>query len=80
MTGVDLSSTTRNLTYKNIMACEMITEDVFEHQTPTCEVQPHIVSKCNEDNEEKEDYDKHIDEEQATKYKKKNNLLRQRWR
>ena len=45
MTEVDLSSTTRNLTYKDIMTCEMITEDVFEHQTPTYEAQLHIVSQ-----------------------------------
>ena len=36
MTEMDLLSTTRNLTYKDIVACEMIMKDVFEHQTPTC--------------------------------------------
>ena len=50
------------------MTCEMITENVFEYQTPTCEVQPHIVFECNEDDEENEDYDKDIDGEEATQY------------
>lgn len=71
ITGVDLLSTTKNLTYEDIMTCEMITEDVFEHQTPTYEAQSHVVSKCNEDDEEEEDYIKGIDEEQATQYEKK---------
>ena len=57
MIGVDLSDTTKNLTYENIVTCEMIPEDIFKHQTPTCEAQPHILSKCNEDDEEDEDYD-----------------------
>ena len=70
MKGVDLSGTTRNLTYENIVTCEMITEDVFEHQTPTCEAQPHIVSECNKEDEEEEDYEKGIDEEQAIQYEK----------
>ena len=70
MTRVDLSNTTRNLTYEDIMTCEMITEDVFEHQTPTYETQLHVISKCNKDDEKKEDYDKGIDEEQATQYEK----------
>ena len=65
MTGVDLLNTTRNLT------CEMITENVFEHQTSTYEAQPHVVSKCNEDDEKEEDYDRGIDEEQVTQYEKK---------
>ena len=68
MIGVDLSGTTKNLTYEDIVTCEMIPEDVFEHQTPTCEAQPHIASECNGDDEEEEDYDKDIDEEQATQY------------
>ena len=46
----------------------MITEKFFEYQTPTCEVQPHIVFECNEDDEENEDYDKDIDGEEATQY------------
>ena len=70
MKRVDLSGTTRNLTYEDIVACEMITEDVVEHQIPTCEAQLHIVSECNEDDEDKEDYEKNIDEEQATQYEK----------
>ncbi len=68
MIGVDLSGTTKNLTYEDIVTCEMIPEDVFEHQTPTCEAQPHIVSEYNEDDEEEEDYDKDINGEQATQY------------
>ena len=79
ITGVDLSSTIRTLMYKDIVACEMIMEDVFEHQNPTCEVQSYIVFECNEDDKEEEHYDKGIDKEQATQYKKKNNLLRRRW-
>ena len=39
MIGVDLSDITKNLIYENIIACKMITEDILEHQTPTCEAQ-----------------------------------------
>ena len=46
--GVDLSSTTRNLMYEDIIANEAIYEDLFEHETTTCEAQPHIISRCNE--------------------------------
>jgi hypothetical protein len=45
-----------------------VTEDVFEDQTHTCEAQPHIVSECNEDDGDEEDYYKDIDEEEATQY------------
>ena len=68
MIGVDLSGTIRNLTYEDIVTYEMITEDVFEHQNPTCEAQPHIVSKYNENNK---NYDKDIVVKQATQYGKK---------
>ena len=68
MIGVDLSGTTRNLTYEDIVTCKMIPEDFFEHQTPTCEVQPHIVFECNEDDKDEEDYNIDIYGEQATQY------------
>ena len=50
----------------SMQAC--VTKDVFEDQTHTCEAQPHIVSECNEDDEDEEDYYKDIDEEEATQY------------
>ena len=78
--GVDLLGTTNNLTYKYIVGCEMITEYIFEHQTPTCEAQPHIISECDEDDEEKEDYDKDIDGEEAIQYEKNYNHLKRRWK
>jgi hypothetical protein len=43
-----------------------VTEDVFEDQTHTCEAQPHIISECNEDDGDEEDYYKDIDEEEDT--------------
>ena len=58
MIGVDLSSTTRYLTYEDIIACEAIKEDIFKHEMSICEVQPHIVSRCNEEDEEDEYDDK----------------------
>ena len=63
------------MTYEDIMACEMITEDVFEHLTPTCETQSHVVSKCYEDDEKEEDYDKDVDKKQATQYEKKTTIF-----
>ena len=68
MIGVDLSDTTRNLTYKDIVAFETIKEGVFEHETTTCETQPHIVSRCNEEDEENEDDNKDINGEKVTQY------------
>ena len=56
------------MTYEDIVACEIITKDIFKHQTFTCEAQPHIVSKCNQDDEEEKNYDKDINGEQATQY------------
>ena len=53
----------------------MITEDVFEHLTPTCETQSHVVSKCYEDDEKEEDYDKDVDKKQATQYEKKTTIF-----
>ena len=66
MIGVDPLGTTRNLAYEDIVACEIITKDVFEHKTPTYEVQPHIIYECNEDDEEEEDYNKDIDRRGTT--------------
>ena len=69
MIRVDLSGTTRGLTYKNIVACEVIKEDVFEHETNTCEAQSHIVFRYNEEDEEEKCDVKDIDEEKPIQYK-----------
>ena len=60
MIGMDLSGTNMNLKYENIVACKVIKEDVFEHKTTTCEIQPHLVSKCNKHDEDVEDDEKNI--------------------
>lgn len=58
MIRVGPSWTIYKLTYKDIIASEIIKEDVFEHESTTYEVEPHIVSRCNEKNKKDEDYDK----------------------
>ena len=68
MIGVDLSRKPRNLTYKDIVACEAIKEDVFVYETTTCKAQPHIVIKCNVEDEEEEDDDKDIDIKKTTQH------------
>ena len=68
MIGVDLSSTKRNLKYIDIIIGKAMKEDVFEHETTTCEVQSHIVFRCNKKDEEEEDDDKDINGEKTTQY------------
>ena len=63
---MNLSGTKIYLKYEDIGACEVIKENVFKHKTTTCEVQPHIVSGCNEKDEKGEDDDKYINGDKKT--------------
>ena len=46
--------------------CRHKENHVFESETNICKAQPHIVSRCNKDNKEKEDDNKDIDGKNGT--------------
>ena len=62
VTRVDLSGTTKNLSYDDNMNYEAIGEDLVEDEA-ICKAQPHIIEGCENKNQEIEDDENKNDNE-----------------